>query len=66
MFFSTEQIDKLSNLFLDLAKGLFLSAIAIPVLSPQLTFFISLKGIITGLVFTYLSLKILESKEALS
>jgi len=63
MRFTSQQLDKLADLFLDLAKGLFLAALAVPAFSPQATLFTSLKGIIAGLIFTYLSLKAIELKE---
>ena len=63
MSLNKKQLDKLSDLFMDLAKGLFLAALAVPVLSSQATLLTTLKGVITGCVFVYLSLKTIELKE---
>lgn len=64
MKFSAAQLVILSNLFIDLAKGLFLASLAVPALSPGATLLVSFKGVIVGLLFTYLSLKAIELKEA--
>ena len=64
MEFRNEQLEKLSNLCMDLAKGLFLTALAIPAFSPNATMMISIKSTAAGIIFTYFSLKIIELKEA--
>lgn len=63
MGFSNEQLDKLSDLFMSIAKGSLLSALAIPILSPSLTLIITVKSSLTGIAFTYFSLKTLELKK---
>ena len=63
MRFTLEQYDKLSDLFIDLAKGMFLAGLAAPAISKQPEFISSLKSMILALAFTYFSLKILELKE---
>lgn len=56
------QIEKLSILFLDIAKGLFLGAFALPVFTNS-DFFIFMKTFIMGAIFTFFSLKLVELKE---
>jgi hypothetical protein len=65
MRFNREQMDKLSDLFMDLAKGLFLAGLAGPAISSQINFLLSLKSIITAVMFLYFSLKAIEVKEVL-
>jgi len=65
MSLSIEQLEKLSDLFMDLAKGLFLAALAVPAITPVVTLLTSLRISITGLVFLYLSLKTIELKEVI-
>ncbi len=54
MKLSGDQLEKLSNLFMDLAKGLFLASLAV---------YDSLRAVMAGIVFTFLSLKVIEFKE---
>lgn len=56
------QIEKLSNLFLDVAKGLFLGAFALPVFT-NIDFLIFMKTFTMGTIFTFFSLKLVELKE---
>lgn len=61
---SARQLEKLSDLFMDIAKGLLLAAIAVPVIAKGATILESLKAMIAGLLFTYLSLKAIKLAEA--
>lgn len=63
MSLNKEQLEKLADLFIDLAKGLFLAALAIPSIYSQVTFLAAPKGVITGFLFVYLSLKTINLKE---
>lgn len=54
--FSDKQIEKLSDLFMDLAKGLFLAAFAVPALTTGADFLFLLRIIISGIMCTYFSL----------
>lgn len=56
------QIEKLSNLFLDVAKGLFLGAFALPVFTNS-DFLIFIKTFTMGAIFAFFSLKLVELKE---
>ena len=47
---------------MDLAKGLFLAALAVPAFSSEVSTVISIQSTITGIFFTLISLKILEWK----
>lgn len=64
MRFTSAQLEKLSDLCIDIAKGLFLAALVVPAISSLITLLVSLRILCTGLFFTYLSLKIIEIKEA--
>lgn len=56
---NTRQIEKFSDLLMDLAKGLFLAAFTIQILTgTDLISFLKYSG--TGIIFAYLSLRILE------
>jgi hypothetical protein len=57
-----QQIDKLSDLFLDLSKGTFLAAFGIQFFTP-LNSVVFLKLIILGLLLVFFSLKVLELKQ---
>ncbi|MBA3724576.1 MAG: hypothetical protein H0W89_06875 [Candidatus Levybacteria bacterium] len=63
MDFNFAQLDKLSELFLDLAKGLFLAGIAVPVIATEISLLDSFKSMFVGLFLTYLSLRIVKLKE---
>lgn len=56
-----EQLDTLSDLFLDISKGLLLGAFALPIIT-NIDFFLFLKTFIMGMIFGYFSLKIIELK----
>jgi len=62
--FSYEQLEKLSDFCIDVAKGLFLAALAIPIIAPALTVYTSYRMLVTGLFFIYLSMKLIEGKES--
>jgi hypothetical protein len=57
-----QQIDKLSDLFLDLSKGTILSDFAIQVFT-GINVVIFIKLFIAGLVFAFISIKVLELKQ---
>ncbi len=63
MILSSKQSEKLAELCLDLAKGLFLAALAAPVISSVVTLLISLRMLFTAVFFTYLSLIFIKIKE---
>lgn len=56
------QIEKLSDLFMDLAKGLLLAAFTVSVLK-EVDFLSLLKYMVSGILSVYFSLKLLEVKE---
>lgn len=56
------QIEKLSDLFMDLAKGLLLAAFTVSVLK-EVDFLSLLKYLVSGILSVYFSLKLLEVKE---
>lgn len=59
--FSLIQIEKLSDLFMDLAKGLFLAGFAVPIIK-EVDFVILLKYFAAAILCVYFSLKLLEVK----
>lgn len=63
MDLTVSQLERLSELFIDIAKGMFLAALAIPVIAPVPVVAGSIRSTIVGLFFTLLSLKALELKE---
>lgn len=63
MILSSKQSEKLAELCLDLAKGLFLAALAVPAISSVVTLLISLRMLFTAVFFTYLSLIFIKIKE---
>lgn len=60
--FNEKQLYKLSDLFMDLAKALFLATLAIPALTPGADFLFLLRTVISGIMCTYLSLWLLGFK----
>ncbi len=58
---NTDQLDALSDLFLDIAKGLLLGSFALPVIT-NIDFFIFVKTFTMGMIFGYFSLKLIELK----
>lgn len=60
--FTDEQIDKTSDLFLTLAKGLFLTAFVTPMVT-SVDFLFLLKLLVGGMICLFSSLKILETKK---
>jgi hypothetical protein len=58
---SNQQLDKLSELFLDLSKGSFLAAFALPLLTGGNTI-LFIKTFILGLIFTFFSIKLISMK----
>ncbi len=63
MWLTNSQIEKLADLFIDIAKGMFLAGLLVPAVSSAATIAESFRSILGGLFFTYLSVKILELKE---
>lgn len=59
--FNDKQIDKLSDLFMDLAKGLFLAGFTLQFIK-EVDILALLKYIGGGIMFTYLSLYLLNNK----
>ena len=57
MRLSKGQLNKLSDLFMDIAKGLLLAAVAVPTLVKEATIFESIRSTLVGLFFVYLALK---------
>lgn len=66
MKLSHRQLDKLSELFLDLAKAAFISSFAVSVIYPLLATIITIKMIALGATFLFMSLKIVELQEVMS
>ena len=62
LVFTNEQIDKLSDFFLALAKGQILGALAIPILT-GVDIFVLLKLFISGMICLYFSFTLLEVKK---
>lgn len=60
---SDTQLEKLSELFLDIAKGLFLASFVVPAVSSLATVINSVKTVAVAALFTYMSLKIVEFKK---
>lgn len=54
-----QQINKISDLFMDLGKGLLLAGFGAPLITP-IDFFILLKLFFSGIICVYFSLKLLE------
>lgn len=65
MFFSAGQLDKLSELCLDIAKALFIAAFATPAIVREATIVTSLQSMINAVLFTYLSLFFIKRKETI-
>ncbi len=63
LIFNSKQIEKLSNLFMDLAKGLFLAVLLIPALANGADFLFLLRTMISGIMCVYFALWLLELKE---
>ena len=59
--FTDQQIDKLSDLFMSIAKGYLLATVAFPFAEPS-SIWLLLWLLGTGIIWAYLSLKILEAK----
>lgn len=65
MIFTKSQVGKLSELFLDIAKAMFIAAFSLPVISPAISLLISLKMLVTGTFCIYLVLKLVEIEEVI-
>lgn len=59
MKLNDQQINKLSDLFMDIARGLFLAAFATPILT-NVDFLLLSKLLISGILYVYFSLKLLK------
>jgi len=60
---SNPQIDKLSDLLIDIAKGLFLATIIGPGITSLFSIITMIKALSVAFLFTYLSLKLLDIKK---
>jgi len=60
---SKEQLEKLSDLFIDIAKGLLLASLAVPAFTSVKDILSSIKLFIIGIAFIYFSLSICQQKE---
>lgn len=63
MQFTPLQYEKLSELCLDIAKALYIGALAIPVVFSSVTFFRSIYAVIVASFFMYLSIAFIKRKE---
>lgn len=59
--FSASQLEKLSDLFMDLARGLLLAGFAVPIIK-EVDFLRLSEYFISGILCVYFSLKLLEVK----
>lgn len=60
--FNDKQIEKLSDLFMDLAKGLLLAGFAVPAFTIGADFLFLLRSVISGIMCTYFSLWLIGLK----
>jgi hypothetical protein len=58
MEFTNGQLEKLSELSLDIAKGLFLTSFAVPAIYDQATLLASLRSFGVALTFVYIGIRI--------
>lgn len=65
MQLTATQLDKLSNLLLELAKAMFIAGLAAPAISSSVTIYQSLGSLAEGMIFTFLGLVITKRKEYL-
>lgn len=63
MALSELKLQKLTDLFMDLAKGMFLSALAIPAFSPLVTAISSLRLAMIGIFLVALAFKAIDYQE---
>lgn len=61
--FYPTQLDRLSELFLDLAKAMFVAGLAVPAVLNAFSVVISIRAILLGCVFTTASLYFSKEKE---
>lgn len=61
-YLDQKQLDKLSDLFMDLAKGSFLASFAVPALTGTGTI-VLFKFFITGMICTLFSLKLMKGRK---
>ncbi len=61
MGFNDKQIEKLSDLFMDIARGLFITVFGTQILT-SIDFLLLLKLFITGILCVYFSLRLLETE----
>ncbi|MEK7168594.1 MAG: hypothetical protein AAB778_01120 [Patescibacteria group bacterium] len=59
---NTKQINKISNLFMDLGKALLLSGLLIKIVDNAVTTFETIRSILGGLFFAYISIKIIGER----
>lgn len=60
MIFTTKQREMLAHIFADVAKGLYLAALAIPILSSLVAAFAEIRILAMAIGFTFMALKMLE------
>jgi len=60
-----EQLDKLADYFMSIAKGLTLASLAAPVVDSATTFLTSVRILLIGVTFAYISLRVTTLKEVL-
>lgn len=63
MTLTSEQYALLSELLIDIAKGSFLAGLAVPLLSPQATLFITFRSFLIAIACTYYALIAVKLKE---
>ncbi|MBI3576645.1 hypothetical protein HY086_01245 [Candidatus Gottesmanbacteria bacterium] len=63
MRFSAGQLEKLAELFIDIAKGAILGSLVAPAIGQISSVISVLRGLLIGVAFMYLSLKAVELKE---
>lgn len=61
--FSNDQLDRLSEIYADVAKGLYLSSFGAALFGQKQTFLSTLSGVCLAILFTLLSLKVLDFKK---
>jgi len=60
--FTGKQLDKLSNVFFDIAKGIFLASFAVPIITKSNPF-VLVQGVVGSLFFLYIGLRFTRLSE---
>ena len=63
MFFTPAKLEKMADLFLDLAKGLILTALIAPAFSGLVELINSTRMLATGVLFAFLAMRFVEMEE---